>query len=71
MPTAFRFVCILLGGHPHNWTAISRECLSLLTDLTQRLITQQEAAAANGRAKQQAGEMKVLPQTPGIVRKCS
>uniref|UniRef100_A0A8C3GEW6 Nucleoporin NDC1 n=1 Tax=Cairina moschata TaxID=8855 RepID=A0A8C3GEW6_CAIMO len=53
------------GGHPHNWTAISRECLSLLTDLTQRLITQQEAAAANGRAKQQAGEMKVLPQTPG------
>ncbi|KAM9187210.1 nucleoporin NDC1 isoform 2-T2 [Mergus octosetaceus] len=55
------------GGHPHNWTAISRECLSLLTDLTQRLIAQQEAAAANGRAKQQAGEMKVLPQTPGAV----
>uniref|UniRef100_A0A8B9EQV4 Nucleoporin NDC1 n=1 Tax=Anser cygnoides TaxID=8845 RepID=A0A8B9EQV4_ANSCY len=53
------------GGHPHNWTAISRECLSLLSDLTQRLITQQEAAAANGRAKQQAGEMKVPPQTPG------
>uniref|UniRef100_A0A8D0FBG5 Nucleoporin NDC1 n=1 Tax=Strix occidentalis caurina TaxID=311401 RepID=A0A8D0FBG5_STROC len=37
------------GGHPHNWTAISRECLSLLSDLTQRLIAQQEAAAANGR----------------------
>uniref|UniRef100_A0A8C4VD81 Nucleoporin NDC1 n=2 Tax=Falco TaxID=8952 RepID=A0A8C4VD81_FALTI len=55
------------GGHPHNWTAISRECLSLLSDLTQRLITQQEAAAANGRAKQPAGEMKVSPQTPGAV----
>uniref|UniRef100_A0A8C3M1S5 Nucleoporin NDC1 n=1 Tax=Chrysolophus pictus TaxID=9089 RepID=A0A8C3M1S5_CHRPC len=52
------------GGHPHNWTAISRECLSLLTDLTQRLIAQQEAAAANGRAKQQVGEMKVSPATP-------
>ncbi|NWI30974.1 NDC1 protein, partial [Sula dactylatra] len=55
------------GGHPHNWTAISRECLSLLSDLTQRLITQQEAAAANGRAKQPAGELKVCPQTPGAV----
>ncbi|NWX39533.1 NDC1 protein, partial [Steatornis caripensis] len=55
------------GGHPHNWTAISRECLSLLSDLTQRLIAQQEAAAANGRAKQPAGELKVSPQTPGAV----
>ncbi|XP_063201013.1 nucleoporin NDC1 isoform X2 [Chroicocephalus ridibundus] len=55
------------GGHPHNWTAISRECLSLLSDLTKRLITQQEAAAANGRAKQPAGELKVFPQTPGAV----
>ncbi|NXI54182.1 NDC1 protein, partial [Chloroceryle aenea] len=55
------------GGHPHNWTAISRECLSLLTDLTQRLITQQEAAAANGRAKQPAGELKITPQMPGAV----
>ncbi|NXY77735.1 NDC1 protein, partial [Glareola pratincola] len=55
------------GGHPHNWTAISRECLSLLSDLTKRLITQQEAAAANGRAKHPAGEMKVFPQTPGAV----
>uniref|UniRef100_A0A8C0ELF1 Nucleoporin NDC1 n=1 Tax=Bubo bubo TaxID=30461 RepID=A0A8C0ELF1_BUBBB len=52
------------GGHPHNWTAISRECLSLLSDLTQRLIAQQEAAAANGRAKQPTGELKVSPQTP-------
>ncbi|XP_064002948.1 nucleoporin NDC1 isoform X1 [Pogoniulus pusillus] len=55
------------GGHPHNWTAISRECLSLLSDLTQRLIAQQEAAAANGRAKQPAGELKVPPQTPGAL----
>ncbi|XP_009071115.1 PREDICTED: nucleoporin NDC1 [Acanthisitta chloris] len=55
------------GGHPHNWTAISRECLSLLSDLTQRLIAQQEAAAANGRAKQPVGEMKVPPQAPGAV----
>lgn len=62
----FLFVCILLGGHPHNWTAISRECLSLLNDLTQRLIAQQEAAAANGRVKQPAGELKVSPQTPGM-----
>ncbi|NWX81672.1 NDC1 protein, partial [Nothoprocta pentlandii] len=54
------------GGHPHNWTAISRECLSLLSDLTQRLILQQEAAGANGRAKQ-PGELKIAPQTPGTV----
>ncbi|NXS00117.1 NDC1 protein, partial [Oxylabes madagascariensis] len=56
------------GGHPHNWTAISRECLSLLSDLTQRLIAQQEAAAAaNGRAKPLVGELKVPAQTPGAV----
>uniref|UniRef100_A0A8C0HEA7 Nucleoporin NDC1 n=1 Tax=Chelonoidis abingdonii TaxID=106734 RepID=A0A8C0HEA7_CHEAB len=40
------------GGHPHNWTAISKECLNLLSDLTQKLIMQQEAAAANGRVNQ-------------------
>nr|XP_021386076.1 nucleoporin NDC1 isoform X1 [Lonchura striata domestica] len=57
------------GGHPHNWTAISRECLSLLSDLTQRLIAQQEAAAANGRAKPPVGELKVPPQTPGSAHK--
>ncbi|NXP04231.1 NDC1 protein, partial [Thinocorus orbignyianus] len=55
------------GGHPHNWTAISKECLNLLSDLTKRLIMQQEAAAANGRAKQPAGELKGFPQTPGAV----
>ncbi|XP_010132379.1 PREDICTED: nucleoporin NDC1 [Buceros rhinoceros silvestris] len=53
------------GGHPNNWTAISRECLNLLSDLTRRLIAQQEAVAANGRAKQPAGELKVSPQAPG------
>lgn len=38
-----------IGGHPHNWTAISRECLSLLNDMTQKLVLYQEAAATNGR----------------------
>ncbi|KAM4873095.1 nucleoporin NDC1 [Thomomys bottae] len=37
------------GGHPHNWTAISRECLNLLNAMTQKLILYQEAAATNGR----------------------
>ncbi|XP_058408448.1 nucleoporin NDC1 isoform X3 [Diceros bicornis minor] len=37
------------GGHPHNWTAISRECLNLLNDMTQKLVLYQEAAATNGR----------------------
>ncbi|XP_051867557.1 nucleoporin NDC1 [Pristis pectinata] len=39
------------GGHPHNWIAISGECLALLNDLTQKLIEYQEAVAANGRIK--------------------
>lgn len=39
----------LVGGHPHNWTAISRECLNLLNDMTQKLVLYQEAAATNGR----------------------
>ncbi|XP_027708617.1 nucleoporin NDC1 [Vombatus ursinus] len=39
------------GGHPHNWVAISRECLALLNDLTQKLVIYQEAAATNGRVK--------------------
>lgn len=32
----------LLGGHPHNWTAISRECLNLLNDMTQKLVLYQK-----------------------------
>ncbi|KAG8014329.1 Nucleoporin NDC1 [Nibea albiflora] len=39
------------GGHPHNWNAISKECLSLLTDLTQRLVIYHDTVATNGRAK--------------------
>ncbi|TTH99990.1 Nucleoporin NDC1 [Bagarius yarrelli] len=39
------------GGHPHNWNAISKECVSLLSDLTQRLIDHHDTVAANGRAK--------------------
>uniref|UniRef100_A0A8C6UJ01 Nucleoporin NDC1 n=1 Tax=Neogobius melanostomus TaxID=47308 RepID=A0A8C6UJ01_9GOBI len=39
------------GGHPHNWIAVSKECLSLLSDLTQRLVTYHDTVATNGRAK--------------------
>ncbi|KAM7400273.1 hypothetical protein PAMA_004800 [Pampus argenteus] len=39
------------GGHPHNWNAISKECLSLLADLTQRLVNYHDTVATNGRAK--------------------
>ncbi|XP_019334847.2 nucleoporin NDC1 [Alligator mississippiensis] len=54
------------GGHPHNWTAISRECLNLLSDLTQKLIIHQEAAATNGRIKQPSpGEVNKPLNFPG------
>ncbi|KAM3865772.1 nucleoporin NDC1 [Diretmus argenteus] len=39
------------GGHPHNWNAISDACLSLLADLTQRLIVHHDTVATNGRGK--------------------
>nr|XP_020515984.1 nucleoporin NDC1 isoform X1 [Labrus bergylta] len=39
------------GGHPHNWNAISKECMSLLADLTQRLVAYHDTVATNGRAK--------------------
>ncbi|KAL4608249.1 nucleoporin NDC1 isoform X1 [Arapaima gigas] len=39
------------GGHPHNWNAICKECLSLLSELTQRLVEYQEVMASNGRAR--------------------
>uniref|UniRef100_A0A673FSW7 Nucleoporin NDC1 n=1 Tax=Sinocyclocheilus rhinocerous TaxID=307959 RepID=A0A673FSW7_9TELE len=42
------------GGHAHNWNAISRECLSLLSELTQRLVAHQDAIASNGRVKSQS-----------------
>ncbi|KAM9791541.1 nucleoporin NDC1 [Syngnathus typhle] len=49
------------GGHPHNWIAISKECQSLLADLTQRLVTYHDRVATNGRAKSLppgSGELK-------------
>ncbi|XP_068426807.1 nucleoporin NDC1 isoform X2 [Clinocottus analis] len=39
------------GGHPHNWNNIRKECLSLLSDLTQRLIAYHDTVSTNGRAK--------------------
>uniref|UniRef100_A0AAR2LMU4 Nucleoporin NDC1 n=1 Tax=Pygocentrus nattereri TaxID=42514 RepID=A0AAR2LMU4_PYGNA len=39
------------GGHPHNWNAISKECLALLNELMQRLVAHHDAVASNGRAK--------------------
>ncbi|TRY84159.1 hypothetical protein DNTS_026054 [Danionella cerebrum] len=42
------------GGHPHNWNAVSRECLSLLSELTQRLVAHHDAVASNGRVKSQS-----------------
>ncbi|KAM9324709.1 nucleoporin NDC1 [Gastrophryne carolinensis] len=51
------------GGHPHNWTAISKECLSVLSNLTSRLVAHQEAVASNGRVK--------FPSSSADVRKSS
>ncbi|XP_051990264.1 nucleoporin NDC1 isoform X1 [Xyrauchen texanus] len=42
------------GGHPHNWNALSKECLSLLSELTHRLVAHQDAVASNGRVKSQS-----------------
>ncbi|XP_042185178.1 nucleoporin NDC1 isoform X2 [Oncorhynchus tshawytscha] len=42
------------GGHPHIWTALSKECLSLLSDLTERLVAHHDTVATNGRAKSQS-----------------
>ncbi|XP_077379867.1 nucleoporin NDC1 [Festucalex cinctus] len=39
------------GGHPHNWNAISKECQSLLADLTQRLVAYHDSGATNSKAK--------------------
>ncbi|XP_018113941.1 nucleoporin NDC1-like isoform X1 [Xenopus laevis] len=51
------------GGHPHNWIAISKECLNLLSSLTSRLVAHQEAAASNGRIR--------VPSSPKQTRKSS
>lgn len=50
------------GGHPHNWLAISTECLNLLSSLTQKLLAHQEAVAVNGRMRQSyssSGESRI------------
>ncbi|XP_072853744.2 nucleoporin NDC1 isoform X1 [Pogona vitticeps] len=54
------------GGHPHNWTSISRECLNLLNDLTQKLLIHQDAAAANGRLKQEPVSDLGQPSSPPV-----
>uniref|UniRef100_A0A671QP00 Nucleoporin NDC1 n=1 Tax=Sinocyclocheilus anshuiensis TaxID=1608454 RepID=A0A671QP00_9TELE len=60
------------GGHAHNWNAISRECLSLLSELTQRLVAHQDAVASNGRVKSQSTPRLSVPlRTPGSVFKSS
>lgn len=57
------------GGHPHNWNAISKECLSLLADLTQRLIAYHDTIATNGRAKSLStgSERKTSSETSGTL----
>uniref|UniRef100_A0A6Q2WR32 Nucleoporin NDC1 n=1 Tax=Esox lucius TaxID=8010 RepID=A0A6Q2WR32_ESOLU len=42
------------GGHPLTWTAVNRECLSLLSDLTERLVSHHDNVASNGRTKLQS-----------------
>uniref|UniRef100_A0A8C5I5L0 Nucleoporin NDC1 n=1 Tax=Gouania willdenowi TaxID=441366 RepID=A0A8C5I5L0_GOUWI len=56
------------GGHAHNWNAISKECLSLLADLTQRLQAYHDTIATNGRTKSlsSGSERKSSSETSGI-----
>uniref|UniRef100_A0A3B4ZKM0 Nucleoporin NDC1 n=1 Tax=Stegastes partitus TaxID=144197 RepID=A0A3B4ZKM0_9TELE len=58
-------------GHPHNWNAISKECLSLLTDLTQRLVAYHDTVATNGRAKSlpTSGTEDLMSPRPTFVMK--
>ncbi|CAB1326871.1 unnamed protein product [Coregonus sp. 'balchen'] len=57
------------GGHPHIWTALSKECLSLLSDLTERLVVYHDAVATNGRAKSQStGSNKRSAATSALIR---
>lgn len=57
------------GGHPHNWNAISKECLCLLTDLNQRLVSYHDSVATNGRAKSLStgSERKASSETSGVI----
>ncbi|RXM98587.1 Nucleoporin NDC1 [Acipenser ruthenus] len=54
-----------LGGHPHNWSALSGECLTILNDLTQKLIAYQEAVSSNGRIKPQSVGSDKRPSSSG------
>ncbi|MGH0174577.1 UNVERIFIED_CONTAM: hypothetical protein FKN15_009135 [Acipenser sinensis] len=53
------------GGHPHNWSALSGECLTILNDLTQKLIAYQEAVSSNGRIKPQSVGSDKRPSSSG------
>uniref|UniRef100_A0AAQ6AJX9 Nucleoporin NDC1 n=1 Tax=Amphiprion ocellaris TaxID=80972 RepID=A0AAQ6AJX9_AMPOC len=57
------------GGHPHNWNAISKECLSLLTDLTQRLVAYHDTVATNGRAKSLSSGKDLMSPRPVFLMK--
>lgn len=61
------FFSYLSGGHPHNWNTVSKECLALLADLTQRLVAYHETVATNGRAKSlsSGSERKSSSETSG------
>lgn len=53
------------GGHPHNWSSLSGECLTILNDLTQKLIAYQEAVSSNGRIKPQSVGSDKRPSSSG------
>uniref|UniRef100_A0A8C8CF19 Nucleoporin NDC1 n=1 Tax=Oncorhynchus tshawytscha TaxID=74940 RepID=A0A8C8CF19_ONCTS len=55
------------GGHPHIWTALSKECLSLLSDLTERLVAHHDTVATNGRAKSQSTGGEPSPQSEVLI----
>uniref|UniRef100_A0A8C3B396 Nucleoporin NDC1 n=1 Tax=Cyclopterus lumpus TaxID=8103 RepID=A0A8C3B396_CYCLU len=55
------------GGHPHNWNAISKECLSLLADLTQRLVAYHDTVATNGRAKSLSTGKDLMSPRPTLL----
>uniref|UniRef100_A0A7N8YDS1 Nucleoporin NDC1 n=1 Tax=Mastacembelus armatus TaxID=205130 RepID=A0A7N8YDS1_9TELE len=58
------------GGHAHNWNAISKECLSLLSDLTQRLVAYHDTVATNGRAKSMStGSADLMSPKPTLLMK--
>ncbi|XP_063795687.1 nucleoporin NDC1 isoform X2 [Pseudophryne corroboree] len=53
------------GGHPHNWAAISKECLNVLNNLTSRLVAYQEAAASNGRVRLLSSSLELRKSSSG------